>query len=45
MILMNLSGGRTAEDSYQSLNWDVMETPDKAFYRKSMPLIRGNCDP
>lgn len=27
---------------HQSLNWEVMETPYKAFYRKSVCLIRGN---
>ena len=28
---------------HQSLNWEVMETPYKAFYRKSVNLIRRNC--
>ena len=28
---------------HQSLKWETMETPYKAFYRKSVDLIRGNC--
>jgi len=28
---------------HQSLNTDIMETPEMAFYRKSVDIIRGNC--
>ena len=40
---MNLSGGITVEGLHLGLNWEVMELPYKAFYRKSVDLIRGSC--
>ena len=28
---------------HRSLDWDNLETPNKAFYRKAVDIIRGNC--